>query len=68
MTSITTLQNDKIITFLRQKRDFKVILSYDIHALVLLNLLHLLGKRDKMLGKPRILFLFLSSFNIFNKT
>ena len=37
-------------------------------ALVLLNLLNSLGKRDKMLGKPRILSLFTNSFNKFNKT
>ena len=48
-------------------------MSYDklesnFHALVLLNLLNLLRKRDKMLGKPRILSLFLNLFNEFNKT
>ena len=32
-------------------------------ALVLLNLLNSLQKRDKMLGKPHILSLFLNSFN-----
>ena len=40
----------------------------NIHALVLLNLLNLLQKRDKMLGKPRILSLFPNLFNKFNKT
>ena len=35
---------------------------------VLLNLLNSLQKKDKMLGKPRILSLFPSSFNKFNKT
>ena len=35
-------------------------------ALVLLNLLNSLRKRDKMLGKPRIT-LFPNSFNKFNK-
>ena len=42
--------------------------EYNIHALVLLNLLNSLRKRDKMLGKPRILSLFPNSFNKFNKT
>ena len=37
-------------------------------AHVLLNLLNELGKRDKMLGKPRILSLFRKEFNKFNKT
>ena len=37
-------------------------------AYVLLNLLNELGKRDKMLGKPRILSLFPNSFNKFNNT
>ena len=36
------------------------------HALA--HLLNSLRKRDKMLGKPRILSLFLNSFNKFNKT
>ena len=35
---------------------------------VLLNLLKELGKRDKMWGLPRILSLFLNSFNKFNYT
>ena len=40
----------------------------DIHAApVLMNLLNSLRKRDTMLGKPRILYLFLNSFNKFNK-
>ena len=37
-------------------------------AHVLLNLLNSLRKRDNMLGKPRILSLFLNSFNKFNNT
>ena len=37
-------------------------------AHVLLNLLNELRKRDKMLGKPRILSLFPNSFNKFNNT
>ena len=37
-------------------------------ALVLLNLLNSLSKRDKMLGKPRILSLFPNKFNKFNET
>ena len=37
-------------------------------AHVLLNLLNELRKRDKMLGKPRILSLFPTSFNKFNNT
>ena len=37
-------------------------------ARVLLNLLNMLRKRDKMLGKPCILSLFLNSFNKFNNT
>ena len=35
-------------------------------AHVLLNLLNELGKRNKMLGKPRILSVFPNSFNKFN--
>ena len=37
-------------------------------AHVLLNLLNSLRKSDKMLGMPRILSLFLNSFNKFNNT
>ena len=37
------------------------------HAPVLLNLLNSFQKRDKMLGKPRILILFPNSFNKFTK-
>ena len=37
-------------------------------AHVLLNLLNSLRKRDKMLGKPRILSLFRNEFNKFNNT
>ena len=37
-------------------------------AHVLLNLLNSSRKKDKMLGKPRILSLFPNSFNKFNKT
>ena len=37
-------------------------------AHVLLHLLNSLRKRDKMLGKPRILSLFPNSFNKFNNT
>ena len=37
-------------------------------AHVLLNLLNKLGKRDKMRGLPRILFLCLNEFNKFNNT
>ena len=37
-------------------------------ALVLLNLLNDLGKRDKMRGLPSILSLFCNEFNKFNKT
>ena len=40
----------------------------NIRALVLLNLLNSLRKRDKMLSKPRIFSLSLNSFNKFNKT
>ena len=40
----------------------------NIRALVLLNLLNLMRKRDKMLGKPHILSLSLNSFNKLNKT
>ena len=39
-----------------------------IHALVLMNLLKLLRKIDKMLGKPPISSLFPSSFDKFNQT
>ena len=38
----------------------------NIRALVLLNLLNSLRKRDKMLSKPHILCLFPNSFNKFN--
>ena len=37
-------------------------------AHVLLNLLNLLRKRDKMLGKPRILSFFCNKLNKFNNT
>ena len=37
-------------------------------APVSLNLLNSLPKRDKMIGKPRILSLFRSKFNKFNNT
>ena len=37
-------------------------------AHVLLNLLHELGKRDKMRGLPSILYLFRNEFNKFNNT
>ena len=37
-------------------------------ALVLLNLLNQLGKRDKMRGLPSILSLFRNEFNKFNNT
>ena len=37
-------------------------------ALVLLNLLNELGKRDKMRGLPSILSLFCNKFNKFNNT
>ena len=37
-------------------------------AHVLLNLLNKLRKRDKMLGKPRILSLFRNEFNKLNNT
>ena len=40
----------------------------NIRALVLLNLFNSLQKSDKMLDTPRILSLFLNSFNKFNKT
>ena len=39
----------------------------NIRACVLLNLLKLLRKRDKILGKPRILSLFPDSFDKVNK-
>ena len=45
-----------------------MILESNIHAPVLLNLLNLLRKRDKMLDKPRILCFFRKLFNKFNKT
>ena len=35
---------------------------------ILLNLLNELGKRDKMVGKPRILSLFRNEINKFNNT
>ena len=40
----------------------------NIHAPVLLNFLNSLQQGDKMLCKPRILSIFLNSFNTFNKT
>ena len=42
-------------------------MPYDIRALVLLNLLNLLRKSDKMLGKASILSLFPTLFNKTNK-
>ena len=52
--------------------NFKVFvirkIESNIPALVLLNLLNSLRKRDKMLSKLRILSLFLNWFNRFNKT
>ena len=42
--------------------------NINICAPVLLNLLNLLWKSDKMLGKPYILALFLNLSNKFNKT
>ena len=43
---MTSIINDKIITFLRQKGDFKVFLMiYDIRAFVLLNLSNSLRKK-----------------------
>ena len=44
-----------------------MIIESNIRALVLLNLLDSLRKKDKMFGKPRILSLFPNSFNKFNK-
>ena len=66
-------KSGKILTFSRQKCDlsnFNVMWSIEtnIHAPVLLNLLNLLRKRDKMLGKPHILSLFPNLFNKFNRT
>ena len=46
-------------------------MSYDknmIQARVLLSLLNLLRKRDKMISKPYILYLFSDLFNKFNDT
>ena len=40
----------------------------NMSALVLLNLLKELGKRDKMRGLPNILSLFRNDFNKFNNT
>ena len=40
----------------------------NIHVPVLLELLNSLQKSDKMLDKPRILSLYLNSFNKFNDT
>ena len=48
------------------KRGFT--LESNFHAPVLLNLLNLLRKSDKLLGKPRISSLFTNFFNKFNKT
>ena len=44
------------------------LIESNIHGCVLLNLSNTLQKRDKIFGKPRILSLFLDSFNKFNKT
>ena len=74
MTSITTLrtqcQNFNVFTAEMRFQSLNVIceIESNIRALVLLNLLISLRKRDKMLGKPRILSLFPNSFNKFNKT
>ena len=75
MTSITTLltywQNSKVFTTeMNFQSNLNVIwlIESNICALVLLNILNSLPKRNKMLGKPRILSLFPNSFNKFNKT
>ena len=77
--TITLRKNDKILTFSSTKWD--VLFNFDvlwytesnIRAPVLLNLFDKLQKRDKMqglncIGKPRVLSLFLNSFDKFNKT
>ena len=52
-----------------QKWDFNVILmSSNIHTLVLMNLINSFRERDKMLGKPRISSLILNLLNEFNKS
>ena len=44
------------------------LIESNIRAPVLLNLLNLLQKSDKMHGKPRFLYIFPNLFNKFNKT
>ena len=63
-TGVSYLSNSKTSLYLH--RLVKPYLSSNIRALVLLNLLNSLRKRDKMLGKPRILSLFPNWFNKFN--
>ena len=57
----------QILSFAGQKNDFnsKYFLIHNIRAYVLLNLLNLLPKSDKILS---ILFLFLNSCNKLNNT
>ena len=73
MTSITTLctylQNYYVFTpEMNLQSNLNVIWSIEsnIRAIVLLNILNSLRKRDKMLGKPRILSLFPNLFNKFS--
>ena len=75
MTSIIMLHKrwQNIDVFTHKMRFQVILMSYNkletnIHAPVLLNLLNLLRKSDKMIGKPHILSLFSNLFNKFNKT
>ena len=70
MTSITMLHTlCQISMFSHQKCDFKVILmSFDkietnTHAPILMNLLNMLQRSDKIMSKPHILSPFLNLFN-----
>ena len=70
MTSIITLHKvrKKLDLFTPKKAILKYFLTEsNICSPVLLNLLNLLQKIDKILGKPPIWSLFLNSFNKFNK-
>ena len=76
MTPILTLPKrwQNLDVFKQKKNAIKsyvhvmLLIVSNIRAPVLLNLLNLLQKSDKMLSKPRILSLFLNSFDKFNKT
>ena len=63
----TYLQNYNVLTA-EMKFQCNLNVISNIRALILLNLLNSLPKRDKLLGKHRILSLFPHSFNKFIET